>query len=243
MRELVYLSQSKLQQFAFGRARRWPGRAQVEGEIGVPGLAAVKVTPAGSVQDPKPAANLEKVVSWLESSGRAAQRFADEPVQAGQWVKFSAPLSYTTIDGAVFFLDSDQPTPVYPTGGTVRLMLHGSREHLVGSSPSLTRGEVARYLGLSGSTVFRLLRALDLAAAQEEGGADGSDSPQSGQALALPLALKRLTRYLGAYLHLEYTAAWMAGYARVTAVVPDGQDNRIVLATPLSVEYTPPPAE
>jgi hypothetical protein len=53
---------------------------------------------------------------------------------------------------------------------------------------------------------------------------------------------ERLVVLLGPYLHLKYTVAWMAGYARVTAIVPIGRNDRIMLATPLFVEYTQPPA-
>lgn len=244
MRELVYLSQSKLQQFTFERPRRWRGRAQVEGEIGVPGLGAVKVAPAVASKDTRPLVDLEKVISSLESSSRAAQWFADERAQAGQWVRFTAPLSYTTFNGAVLFLDNDRPTPAYPTGGALRLMLHGSREHLVGTSQDLSVEAVARHHYLSNATVSRLLRSLHsyLAATQRESDADGIHSPQSGGEPALPPMLERLVVLLGSYLHLEYTVAWMAGYARVTAVVPVGPNNCIMLATPLFVEYTPSPA-
>lgn len=244
MRELVYLSQSKLQQFTFEPPRRWRGRAQVEGEISVPGLGAVKVTPAAAGQDTRPVADLEKVVSSLESSGRAAQWFANERAQVGQWVRFSAPLSYTTVAGAVLFLDGDRRTAAYPTGGALRLMLHGSREHLVGTSQDLSTKAVAEHHYLSHSTVIRLLRNLHsyLAATQGEGDADGFHSSQSGDEPALPSMLERLVVLLGSYLHLKYTVAWMTGYARITAMVPFDRNDRIMLATPLFVEYASPPA-
>ena len=42
------------------------------------------------------------------------------------------------------------------------------------------------------------------------------------------------------------TAAWMAGYARITSVVNlkdrASEDHRLITATPLYVEYISPPA-
>jgi hypothetical protein len=58
----------------------------------------------------------------------------------------------------------------------------------------------------------------------------------------LPTAVSRLLRAIDARVHLE-TAAWMAGYARVTADVSTRADRSVepvrhVIASPLYIEYT-----
>jgi uncharacterized protein DUF7019 len=111
VRELVYLSEAKLKQFVAGRPGRLRGRAQVEGELKVPGIGALRASSMAPDKNVGVVAELEKVTSALEKSDRAATWFADNDVQPGQWVHFDLPLCYTTIAdrGArvVVFLGSD----------------------------------------------------------------------------------------------------------------------------------------
>lgn len=181
MRELIYLSERKLRQFVLGRPRRWRNRAQVEAEIKFPGIGGVKVGPAVPDRDAKVIPDLEKVISALESSDRAARWFADDDLQPGQWVHFEAPLTYSLLsDGmryrAVVFIDRDEPTTGYPTGGTTRLLMHGSAEHLLGTVNPSTAREDAHLTSYTELRMFaRLLYALARRSASTEAELDVDD--------------------------------------------------------------------
>lgn len=233
MRELVYLSQSKLQQFAAGRPPRWGSRTEVEAELKVPGVGGLKVRSKDDDRNRASGAELDTIITALESTDRASRWFADD-VQPGQWIQFEAPLSYTTTSMAVIFLDLDRPTAAYPTGGTIRLMLHGSRVHLLGDSSRLvTIAELGRASGMSVSSIHSLLHHLT----------DEALLDVTAQWRDKPVRLSSLIgiiNALDAQLELPHTAAWMAGHARVTAV-PLASPVRIVVATPLYVQYVTAP--
>ncbi|HKS45801.1 MAG TPA: SAVMC3_10250 family protein [Amycolatopsis sp.] len=245
MRELLYLSQRKLRQFDLGHAR-WRGvRARVTGEIKVPGFGGVTVGNDGD--GPKAAVpDLDKVIAALEGSDRASHWFTED-VGPGQWVQFEAPMSYAVTDrGGVIFLDLDQRTPSYPTGGDVRLMLHGSSRHIVGSEPpaqEVTDRQIDAAMGFSAGNPRHLLTKLlmDLASADEPLGQSASIAIKRVEH-KLPGSYAHLIQVLNRKLDLSHTAAWMAGYARITAVPPPVNGSRIVVATPLYVEYVSAPA-
>lgn len=233
MRELIYLSRGKLRQFAAGRPRHWRSRAQVEGEIKIPGVGGFKVRSADcdahdSSSTSSRGADLDKVIAALESTDRAARWFTED-VQPGQWVQFEAPMSYTTTSDAVIFLDLNQPTDAYPTGGTIRLMLYGSREHLTASYADTA----TTHLGPSGWPIRNLLAELD-----REFKAVGPDRHAH---LNLSTRTMNVIDALDVELELMHTAAWIAGYARVTAAL-SGPSGRRILATPLYVEYISEPS-
>ncbi|MFL6120744.1 SAVMC3_10250 family protein [Actinophytocola sp.] len=107
MRELVYRSNRKLQEeFDLGAKPHLFDR--VKANIKVPvGLGEVTVETTGRQPGlPK----IDTVLAELDRDDRAPVWFTD-PVQAGQWVRFEAPMSYTLIDPTVVFLDVDAPSP------------------------------------------------------------------------------------------------------------------------------------
>lgn len=60
----------------------------------------------------------------------------------------------------------------------------------------------------------------------------------------LKYAIPDVIALLDDLLETRSTAAWMAGYARVTAVVRLSPKATVVIATPLYVEHvSPPPSE
>lgn len=246
MRELVYLSERKLQQFILGRPRRWRGRTQVEGELKVPGIGGVKLGPVAPDQSEKATPDLEKVISALENSDRAAKWFADDNVQPGQWVHFDVPLCYTPLsDGhgvrAVVFLGSDEPTKDHPADGTTRLLLHGSAEHLLGGTveSSASRDSSRNPTRYTEIRLFaRLLYRLNRSSASSDGEPDAEGMNLLGGKI-LEMEVPQVIQLLDDLLEPRLTAAWMAGYARVTAVLHD-ENSTTVLATPLYVEYAPP---
>lgn len=215
MRELVYLSERKLRQFQAPKKRRFSIR-----EIGIPGIGQVGI-------DQQADSHLDAVIAHLEDKAR----WYEEDVQVGQWVHFEARLGHHVVGG------EDRPRVLLlaePAGGTGsrRLVLHGSPEHLLGEHATLTtdwddaalRGSFASFLR---PLIWHLMRTEDKNPAEDD---------SKGGAL-LRRGLWLLNRLLDDALDPD-TAAWMAGYARITM---NTADLPVVLASPLYVEYVSPP--
>ncbi|WP_158894822.1 SAVMC3_10250 family protein [Amycolatopsis anabasis] len=250
MRELVYLSDRKLRQFLGDRRRRWWQRTGVEGELKIPFLGQLKLTRAAEDAE-RP--ELDEVIAQIEESTRAARWYADETVRPGQWVQFEAPLNYSAMGrkyfhSAVLFLDSGQQD--------VRLLLHGSPEHLlIGRDRRVAvDSELDKFAeGLNSPSYeyfwyyvaggrYGLTFHTDPRDAIRAVWAEGPQGFSKGD---IQSAL-RLTVDLLDERFSPVTAAWMAGYARVTASTtllrqPGTDPARLVVATPLYVEYVHPP--
>lgn len=238
MRELVYLSEAKLLQFAGTRKQR--GR-NLEGELKTP-LGGFKIgRAADGAQASVP--NLDAVIAELEASPRAPKWFEDDSVQPGQWVHFESKLNYSVMpeesfSSAVLFLNS-------PAGE--RLLLHGSSTHLVGQRPRATKVDLDGEDVQQGSSYASAGGWVHHAYSDEQranlrGGARvlGAETDESLDPYeeAVHLILAKLGRWSPA------TSAWMAGYARVTGALPAaGTHSRMVVATPLYVEYVDPPQD
>lgn len=239
MRELVYLSERKLRQFDLGR-RGW--RMNVTGEVRVPGVGGVSMT-KDSAGPAVP--DLDQVVAALEESDRASRWFTEE-VKPGEWVRFEAPMAYTiTNRGGVLFLDLDRRTGAYPTGGSIRLMLHGSSRHLVGGGPpsrQITDRDIDERMGFSAGNPHHLLGELmmDLRSADDPAGQSATMAIKRVEH-KLPNRYSDVLNILTDELALPGTAAWLAGLARISAVPPSVGDHRIVVASPLYVEYVSAP--
>ena len=135
MRELIYLSDRKLQQFVAGKPRRWWSRTGAEAELDVPFVGKAKVSkPEG---DHSRSPSLDRVIRSLEESERAARWFEDEDLSAGQWIHFESRMNFTFMKGleaVVFFVDykpDEQPNQWHDE----RLLLHGSAAHLLEGEP------------------------------------------------------------------------------------------------------------
>jgi len=232
--------------FAAGQPRRLRDRAQAEGEIKIPGIGGFKLGPKAG--DPSVLPDLGKVIAELEGSDRAPKWFTDDTVQPGQWVHFEAPLSYITIHRVVTFLDPPHPRLDYPYRTGRRLMLYGSAGHLIGESTVQVSQEQAKAVDTNNGSHFNSLRqvlfALDaLYGAQE----DGVGDPNTFKRAAVPpdifwMHLDLSLHMLDQYIQADATAAWMAGYARTTALLPNIEGSTILLATPLYVEYVSQPS-
>lgn len=216
MRELVYLSERKLRQFQVPKKRRFSVR-----EIGIPGIGQVGI-------DQQADSHLDAVIAHLEGTAR----WYEEDVQVGQWVHFEARLGYHVLGG------ENHPTvlllaePADRTGSR-RLVLHGSPEHLLGgqATPPATDWDDGVLHGSFASFLRPLIRHLMITEDKNPVEDDG----KSGALLRQ--GLRMLNRFLDRALDPD-TAAWMAGYARVTmntAGLP------VVIASPLYVEYVSPP--
>ncbi|QCX76249.1 hypothetical protein C9F11_12860 [Streptomyces sp. YIM 121038] len=250
MRELVYLSDRKLRQFM--PERRWlTGRHGWQVSTPVGGVGVEAGTPDAEREREK---RLRRIVEHVSVSARW---FTEPEVRAGAWVEFEAPLNYRALNGAapgmVLFLDPAAGVEGYESGGAVRLVLHGSVEHLGGGSkpgvaepPALVED---RWDGGGDScgpswvefVATRAATLLDTLAAQP----GAVDEPGSTSTPHAPPTLAEGTRQVLAALDRQLpveTAAWMRGHARVTAALaaPGGGGVRYVVATPLYVEYVTP---
>lgn len=230
MRELVYLSESKLAQFLPGPGGGW----RVKGSVSTP-VGTLDVDPVRE-PDAELARRLERVIAQV---ARGARWHTEEGLRPGEWIQFEAPLNYSVLDERYFhrmlvFLD--------PAGGAVRLLLHGSARHLAGTPSSVrVAGSVedsydAGGGGQSSGGYVQLARNVERLIGTMASGADAGPDP-AGPSLAA--ATRRLVGALDARMYPE-TAAWMTGYARVTVALRDG-DVRYVVASPLNVEHTDPP--
>jgi uncharacterized protein DUF7019 len=264
VRELVYLSNRKLEQFMLSRPRRWWQRAGVEGEVRLPGLGGVKVTRPNEPAE-RSLPELDRVIDALEQSERAARWFTEDGLRPGQWVHFEAQLNHSVMDeenfrSAVLFLQPGWTTS--PTGRHLQLLLHGSAEHLVGAPPRPVQMSLEVYQGrFSDHTFFHNVHASNELRRSVRAVAGELDhlhhNPQPGEASEIDETIESDDWFAQTVATIvqrmddrlsSATAAWMAGYARITATVlrPDYYPPlHVVVGTPLYVEYVeaPDPAD
>lgn len=251
MRELVYLSERKLQQFSVRKPGRWLARG-MEGEIRTP-VGGIKINSSPDRDNQRPLVHLEKVISALESSDRAPIWYTDDSVLPGQWVHFEAPLNYLCMTddifaSAVFFIDSPSCHEE-----DVRLVLHGSASHLVGERTRSIKVDLEGYWvpppppPFSGPSEwlhftynaemrdYMNSQARWLIAATE----DDLSLQDGGQDHAVEFVRHVVNRL--DYFTRAYSGAWMTGYARVSCRIAHGLVQPVLVATPLYVEYADPP--
>jgi hypothetical protein len=262
MRELVYLSQHKLQTFIAGRPKRWWKRLSLGAKVNVPGIGEVSASRSG---DSSP--DVDQIIAALDRTERAAKWFDDDAVAPGSWVHFEAPMNYKVLErrpykSMVVFYDQHYGELFGDlTGSRQRrdyaakaLLLHGSASHLVGgpgqSDVELdlnhypSGSDLESFLTIPRSPLFkiRLARAMrslrsvhDNPAATEPG-----TDHRMPQQINNPKHLRLWADMLAWSWRDDHyrPGAWMAGFARVTAVF-----DFMVVATPLYVEYVGEPDE
>jgi len=170
---------------------------------------------------------LAAAVARLEASSRAPRWFADPAVQPGHWVHFEAPLALGVVGDAAAFVDTGEPSDTYPSGGRLHLLLHGSGHHLTGAQSA---SPIPRDDNHSLWARFRVLLST----------LDAKDSGSSQIDTLEARYTARTVGQLSKMLQPGYTAAWMAGYARVTARIPTAS-GLLLAATPLYVEHIDAP--
>lgn len=250
LRDVIYLSVGKLQQF-LPEPRRAPRAGAVR--LSTPFGLGVDVDAQAADGEQGRMRHLRQVQKHLEET---AYWYEEPCLRPGLWVQFEAPMRCVTLRGAyrdlLLFVDSeprsgDSSTPGSGGGGVgCRLLLHGSAQHLLGWTPQLTDGPALNEIvggGDSVGAVF-LTRAGQVVEVLSPAGDPGADAPADA-ASASPLApalsaegIRDLLRALDAGHGGIDTAAPMTGYARVTALLPE-QDGvpRCLVASPLTVEY------
>lgn len=244
MRELVYLSKRKLRQFDLGWWRVFSAR--VKATIKPPRIEFTVETDIRRSD----LALLDAAIATLERSDRAPVWFT-ENVQPGQWVQFEAPMSYTTIGNAIVFLDVDERSAAYPSGGAVRLMLHGSAVHLAGSDPPprTSIDELSKQASTHSTidaeafaSVFNhFFDLIEYASRLDINSLEEDRMMSFKNRIRAADRLNHVLPTLSDHLRLPHTAAWMAGLARITAVAPADGGRSTLFATPLYIEYVSPP--
>ncbi|MFC8094634.1 SAVMC3_10250 family protein [Streptomyces sp. NPDC057301] len=240
LREIVYLSESKLQQFV-----PEPRRSPRAGALRV-------TTPFGGIDMDAPAADglqgqLRHLRQVSNHVGLVADWYAEPGLRPGQWIQFEVPLRCVTLSGAnedlVLFVDSvpgrgsDLATVV-----NCRLLLHGSVRHLRGRAPmpvdgpALEVGNSVSSLGdafvtRAGQVVEELTRHRDPMSTDQDASRVSANLHSRG--------VRELLRALDDQDLSIDTSALMTGYARVTGTLPCTSDSapRCVVASPLVVEY------
>lgn len=234
MREFVYVSDAKLHQLAKDPPRGSGRLRDMEGELKTP-LGGFKVGKPAQKSQP----SLAAAIRMLDGSSRASAWFAEARVRQGNWVHFEAPLSHRVAGDSVIFLDDNEATDEYPTGGRLRLLLHGSRRHLIGEPPMNLDDDIPNLLPSSSWVTFAeyLLRTVEKFDHKGRNSVDdttwrpwGSDDVEHG------------VDVLTGIMQPRYTATWMAGRARVTAIIPT-DSGTVLAATPLYVEYVDSPGK
>ena len=132
MRELVYLSEAKLEQFLPESSSFWP-RPKLS--VKLPPFVGVDVDLTSTMKKSQ-LKHLERVVAQI---ARTADWFTDLELRPGQWVAFEAPLNYLVLDHPEFtkmliFTDVPGVVPDRSSESNVRLLLHGSAEYLLNAS-------------------------------------------------------------------------------------------------------------
>ncbi|MEV6702485.1 SAVMC3_10250 family protein [Streptomyces sp. NPDC051453] len=247
MRELVYLSDSKLQQFVPDERRGRIGRR----------LSALRVTtPVGGLElesagvpdtERHRQRHLALVVRHIEER---ALWFQDGTARSGSWVYFEAPLNLlsTPDDDTVLFVDPE-PGAVeeYDQSDGSRLLLHGSAGHLCSTNAlpveALRTNDTATSRSAQPRLVIKGSGPAIPAGVLKDPALSSSRAPTAEAPDAPPLPPDHLSAVAGAERLLErpqprpewgthllldtlqpynspWTASWMRGYARVTARVP-----------------------
>ena len=241
MREFIYLSDRKLQQFLPDPIPKWRRLGRLRAEVKAP-IGSVSLESPGPDDQSARAMHLQRVLRRVEQS---AQWFAADEVRAGEWIFFEGRLNYWVFhpsNGAaiVLFLNLR-----HGEGRRVRLLLHGSPNHLLGGVPTQDQLRLGSGRGPSPSDgpsfrdMLPVLRKV-IRSLEEDSGNHGSRQARSfgWDVEDIVLALDKSNS--------PSTAMWLAGYGRVTERIESSSRRNIVKATfvvasPLYVEILMPP--
>ncbi|MFC9692636.1 SAVMC3_10250 family protein [Kribbella sp. NPDC056951] len=226
MRELVYLSEAKLQQFRKPASKRAGLGGTFKISTAGLGLPAVEAGLAYDAARTAAAtmATLDQAEKHIRSKWRVRWWAAEPKPQPGEWIRFETRLAFAVrsdewfVPGepVLFFWGREDPHDER----SAQLLLHGSPEHLIrrtASGPS----EGRRPSMSAGSSKYP--------SAVDDGAGRGSTARQY---LRLIQELRRTAP--------DDSAAWLSGMARTTYAA-DLRGRRFVVASPLSVEYLPTP--
>lgn len=97
MRELLYLSDTKLTMLLAANPKRGWRAERAEGRVTVGGLS-LKLGAARSNDEQDVASRLDQAIDLIERSKRASRWFTDPTVQPGHWIQFELSVRYGTWD-------------------------------------------------------------------------------------------------------------------------------------------------
>ncbi|MEU3982777.1 SAVMC3_10250 family protein [Streptomyces sp. NPDC026672] len=247
MRELVYLSDAKLGQF-LPDANRFPWTASSV-SVSTP-FGGVGVAPETSHTGAR-LRHLRRVVREVAASARSA---TDVGLLPGQWVQFESLLNYVVLaephDHVLLFADPLDPAA---GAGQGRLLMHGTAGHLLAERPpqEYPSPDAEQRRWGSGREAFRTLATATADDASEAEWTLGfvrnhlpaAPDPHPGlrarveaRAGWLAAGADSLLRLLDQQLSAD-TAVLLRGYARVTFVVRERGEQRVLVASPLYAEY------
>jgi len=241
VREFIYLSDRKLQQFLPDPVPKWRRLGRLRAEVKAP-IGSVSLESTGPNDQSARAMHLQRVMSRVEQT---AQWFAADEVRAGEWIFFEGRLNYwvfhpSNAAAIVLFLNLR-----HGEGRRVRLLLHGSPNHLLGGVPIQDQLRLGSARGPSPSdgpwfrdmlpVLRKVIRSLD---------DDSRDhGPRQTQSFGwdiedIILALDKSNS--------PSTAMWLAGYGRVSERIESSSRKstvkaNFVVASPLYVELLMPP--
>ncbi|TGB13307.1 SAVMC3_10250 family protein [Streptomyces sp. MZ04] len=242
MRELVYLSEQKLQRM-FVASGRGVGAPSAEAAVGLPGLS-VTLTTASSTPAPDGLADatrkLDKVIRFLKRNHRPVD-FAAQGVRTGHWVSFDLPMGWgmgpeaaEASDGIALFVGTASAVAERP-GSATGLLLCGSAGHFRHRTVTASRP------GSDRDAMYQYLADLEAAGDDEAGpeAASRADRAPDRTDLDVRVVCSAFDALSGHWPPPE--RGRMRGHARVllTADHP-GRSTRLVVATPLYVENPPP---
>ncbi|MFJ3221236.1 SAVMC3_10250 family protein [Kitasatospora sp. NPDC086801] len=236
MREAVYLSAGKLEQFLPGPRRlARTGAFQVTTPFGGVNLDAPAAT-----GDPGRRRHLEQVLKQLRKTARP---FPAPDLHAGQWIRFEISLNCVTLrdeyrDLVLFADPAPRENPDHERAPGGRLLMHGSVRHLLGREPEIVNGpELSGFDGGNSIGSTFLTKAGEVVAAL----ATDHDplAPPPNEPTNLPAAgVRRLLGALDSGSSGLDLSVPMTGFARVTVNLPATSNGpRCLVATPLIVEY------
>jgi hypothetical protein len=239
VREFIYLSDRKLRQFLPDPIPKWRRLGKLRARVNAP-IGSISVESFRPDAQSAKATHLEKVVHQVEQT---AQWFTADDVRPGEWIFFEERFNYWVFQPShgsaiVLFLNLGDGE-----SRLVRLLLHGSPEHLLGGTPVQDRLRFAA-AGPSPSDGSWLRDMLPVLRKVIRGLDSDPKKPGFDEARSLGWDMEDIVHALD-QSNSPATAMWLAGYGRVTARVKSSSTKNsgvtFVTASPLYVELLMPP--
>ena len=252
VRDFLYLSDQKLRALDIQGSRILRGTLGVRGEVRVPFLS-MTVEPTNktseSSSDSRDRLQIARLRKAIDDINARSLWYSDPEARAGCWIYFELPMNYCLLQSKYFqssvvFADHAELLPDPST----RVLLHGSRRYLLDQPQTIeVSDEVERLKRAPSGTEFVYALADNVAdvvhtisGASDPLATEPADSAPTARTESLAAGIARILRVLDRKF-VSGTAATLAGLARVTASVDAegalGNAERLVMATPLYVEY------
>jgi len=216
MRELVYMSQAKLDQF-----QKETSRLDYVPRITSAEYRGVKIeTPARSKSIEN---KLDKTISHLHKS---VKWYSSSDVHTGEWVQFQALVNYEILHYRSADSDENELLLLWSVLALdeVTLLLHGSPSNLI-EAFGIGASQPGTLKSLPPSTQLGILSALRSL---------GGDDDRNDLMWQLSKLMKKLRDDVP-----DSLSSPMGGIARITAKVKTVEGAAVVIATPLYVERQP----